>query len=178
MSASVVPHALVRAASRLFSTPVSGIFRKLKRRDESRHSKSAYATINLLRYNSPLKNFAVLLALSFTALAQPYDSVIYNGRIIDGTGSPWHSGDIAIKDGRIAAIGKLAPSAGRQSIDANGMVVAPGFIDMLGQSELTILVNPHLPTKIFQRITTEITEEGKSIAALTDAIVPAQRSTS
>jgi N-acyl-D-aspartate/D-glutamate deacylase len=124
-----------------------------------------------------LKNFTLLLALSFGAFAQSYDTVIYNGRIIDGTGSPWYSGDIGIQNGRIAAIGKVAVSAGRRSIDAKGMIVAPGFIDMLGQSELTILVNPHLPSKIFQGITTEITGEGSSIAPLNASIVRADHAT-
>lgn len=127
-------------------------------------------------YNSSLKNFALLLALSFSAFAQPYDTVIHNGRIVDGTGSPWYSGDIAIQNGRIAALGKIAPSTGRRAIDAQGMIVAPGFIDMLGQSEVTILVNPHLPSKIFQGITTEITGEGGSIAPLNPAIVRADHS--
>jgi N-acyl-D-amino-acid deacylase len=122
-----------------------------------------------------LKNIFLLLAFSLGALAQPYDLVIRNGHIIDGTGSPWYSGDIAIQGGRIAAIGNIAPAAAKRSIDAHGLVVAPGFIDMLGQSELTILVNPHLPSKIFQGITTEITGEGSSIAPLNDAIVRADR---
>jgi len=103
--------------------------------------------------------------------ADPYDLVIRNGRIIDGTGSPWYSGDIAIRAGKIAAIGKFDTASTKRTIDARGMVVAPGFIDMLGQSELTILVNPHLPSKIYQGITTEITGEGSSIAPLTDALV-------
>ena len=103
------------------------------------------------------------------ALAQPaYDVVIRNGRIIDGTGSPWYSADIGIRSGRIASIGNLAAAAATRSIDARGMVVAPGFIDMLGQSEVSILVNPHLPSKIFQGITTEITGEGNSIAPVSD----------
>jgi N-acyl-D-amino-acid deacylase len=102
--------------------------------------------------------------------APPFDLVIENGHVIDGTGSPWYAADIGIRDGRIAAIGRLAGAATRR-IDAHGMIVAPGFIDMLGQSELTILVNPHLPSKIFQGITTEITGEGGSIAPLNDAIV-------
>ena len=75
--------------------------------------------------------------------AVPYDIVIRNGHIIDGTGSPWYSGDVAIRGGRIAALGKLDGAPAKRTIDARGMVVAPGFIDMLGQSELTILVDPH-----------------------------------
>ena len=105
--------------------------------------------------------------------AQPlFDVVIENGHVIDGTGSPWYAADVGIREGKIAAIGHLSGSATRR-IDAHGMVIAPGFIDMLGQSELTILVNAHLPSKIFQGITTEITGEGGSIAPLNDAIIAA-----
>jgi N-acyl-D-amino-acid deacylase len=109
--------------------------------------------------------------------AAPFDVLITNGHIIDGTGSPWYSGDIGIRNGRIAAIGHLSGATARRRIDAKGMVVAPGFIDMLGQSELTILVNPHLPSKIFQGITTEITGEGGSVAPLNDKIIAADRVT-
>jgi N-acyl-D-amino-acid deacylase len=111
-----------------------------------------------------------LLALLLAAVG-PYDTVVRNGRIIDGTGSPWYSGDIGIRDGRIAAIGNLTNAPARRTIDAHGMVVAPGFIDMLGQSELTILVDPHLPSKIYQGITTEITGEGNSVAPVSDAML-------
>jgi N-acyl-D-amino-acid deacylase len=107
----------------------------------------------------------------------PFDVLITNGHIIDGTGSPWYGGDVGIRNGRIAAIGHLSGATARRRIDAKGMVVAPGFIDMLGQSELTILVNPHLPSKIFQGITTEITGEGGSVAPLNDKIIAADRVT-
>ncbi len=105
----------------------------------------------------------------------PFDLVITNGHIIDGTGSPWYSGDLGIRDGRIAAIGNLSSAARKRTIDAAGKVVAPGFIDMLGQSEMTILVDPHLPSKIYQGITSEITGEGSSIAPLNDAIIQSDR---
>jgi len=104
-----------------------------------------------------------------------FDIVITNGCIIDGTGSPWYSGDIGIRNGKIAAIGNLRAAPRARTIDARRMVVAPGFIDMLGQSEYTILVNPRLPSKIFQGITTEITGEGESIAPLNDAILRADQ---
>jgi len=107
--------------------------------------------------------------------AAPYDLVIVNGHVIDGTGSPWYAADVGIRDGRIAAIGRLAGAAAKQTIDAQGKIVAPGFIDMLGQSELTVLVEPTLPSKIFQGITTEITGEGGSAAPLNDAIVKADK---
>ena len=115
--------------------------------------------------------------LLFAATSGPYDLVIRNGHIIDGTGSPWYAGDLAIRNGHVAAIGNLTGASARRTIDARGMVVAPGFIDMLGQSELTILVNPHLPSKIYQGITTEITGEGGSIAPLTPALVKADHVT-
>ncbi len=117
----------------------------------------------------------MLLFAFFLLAASPYDVVIQHGRIVDGTGSPWYSGDIGIRQGRIAAIGNLTGATARRTIDARGMVVAPGFIDMLGQSELTILVNPHLPSKIYQGITTEITGEGSSVAPVNDAILKADR---
>jgi dihydroorotase/N-acyl-D-amino-acid deacylase len=104
---------------------------------------------------------------------QNFDLVITNGHIIDGTGSPWYSGDVGVREGKIAAIGNLSGSGRTKTIDAHGLVVAPGFIDMLGQSELTILVDPRLPSKIYQGITTEITGEGGSPAPLNDAIVQA-----
>ena len=119
----------------------------------------------------------LLPALLFLAAVSPYDVVIQHGRIIDGTGSPWYSGDIGIRQGRIAAIGNLAGAPAKRTIDARGMVVAPGFIDMLGQSELTILVNPHLPSKIYQGITTEITGEGSSAAPVTEAMLKADHVT-
>src|SRR5688572_31022281 len=119
--------------------------------------------------------FHCLAVSPLVAQAPAYDMVIHNGRIIDGTGSPWYSGDLGIRDGRIAAIGRLEGAKAKQTVDARGEVVAPGFIDMLGQSELAVLVDPRLPSKIFQGITTEITGEGGSPAPLNDAIITADR---
>lgn len=123
--------------------------------------------------------FALLLGttrlLSAQTPALAFDVVIINGHIIDGTGSPWYSGDVGIRDGKIAAIGNLTSFPRKRTIDAAGKTVAPGFIDLLGQSELTILVDPRLPSKIYQGITTEITGEGGSAAPLNDAIIRADR---
>ncbi|MGA8530152.1 MAG: hypothetical protein WB622_10580, partial [Acidobacteriaceae bacterium] len=99
----------------------------------------------------------LMITVAGTASGQPsgppFDIVIIHGHIIDGTGSPWYSGDIGIRDGHIAAIGNLTAAPRKRTIDAHGDVVAPGFIDMLGQSELTMLVDPPLPSKIYQGIT-------------------------
>jgi N-acyl-D-amino-acid deacylase len=114
--------------------------------------------------------------LSWAQSATPsFDIVLTNGHIIDGTGSPWYSGDIGIRSGKIVAIGNLSDARRTRTIDAQGMVVAPGFIDMLGQSELTILVDPRLPSKIYQGITTEITGEGGSVAPQNDALIRADQ---
>jgi dihydroorotase/N-acyl-D-amino-acid deacylase len=121
-------------------------------------------------------SLCLLALLAAPAFGQvPYDLVIRNGRIIDGTGSPWYAGDVAIRDGRIAAIGHVGEAPAKRTLDAAGRVIAPGFIDMLGQSELTILVDPRLPSKIYQGITTEITGEGGSIAPISDELIAADR---
>ncbi len=134
---------------------------------------------SLTRLRSKLILLFIVLttfALHLAAQAAPaFDLVITNGHIIDGTGSPWYSGDVGIRDGKIAAIGNLSAAPRKRTIDAAGKVVAPGFIDMLGQSELTILVDPRMPSKIYQGITTEITGEGNSIAPLNEAIIASDR---
>jgi N-acyl-D-amino-acid deacylase len=118
----------------------------------------------------------VLACLARTsAAAQAFDVLIRNGHIMDGTGSPWYSADIGIRNGRIAAVGRLHEATAKATIDATNLLVTPGFIDMLGQSELTILVEPQLPSKIFQGITTEVTGEGTSVAPLNDRILEADR---
>lgn len=102
-------------------------------------------------------------ASDFTA-----DIIIRHGRVVDGTGSPWIHADVAIRGDRIVAIGHLDQWHAKHIIDAHESVVTPGFIDMLGQSELSILVDPRLPSKIYQGITTEITGEGNSIAPVNE----------
>ena len=119
--------------------------------------------------------FVLFASVPLPSQTPAFDVVITHGHIIDGTDSPWYSGDLGIRDGKIAAIGNLAAAPRKRTIDAAGKVVAPGFIDMLGQSELTILVDPRLPSKVFQGITSEITGEGNSIAPLNDAIIQSDR---
>jgi dihydroorotase/N-acyl-D-amino-acid deacylase len=126
---------------------------------------------------------AVLIGMAFACSGAPslaangtpttYDVIIEHGRVVDGTGAPWFAADVGIRAGRVAAIGRLDKATATRRIDAAGRVVAPGFIDMLGQSELTLLVNPHVPSKIFQGITTEITGEGESVAPVDAAIAKA-----
>ena len=100
-----------------------------------------------------------------------FDVLITNGRVVDGTGAPWFRADIGIVGDRIAAIGQLAGRDAKTRVDASNLVVAPGFIDMLGQSEFNVLVDPRAASKITQGITTEITGEGSSIAPLNEALI-------
>lgn len=121
-----------------------------------------------------LTAFVFARALAASPQSAPpvtYDVVITGGRIVDGTGGPWYSADLAIAGGRIAAIGHLAQTSARTRIDARNLVVAPGFIDMLGQSEFNVLVDNRAASKIMQGVTTEVTGEGTSIAPLNDRLL-------
>lgn len=102
------------------------------------------------------------------APAAPYDLLIRGGRIVDGTGSPWYRGDVAVRGDRIAAVGLLAGAQARDTIDATGLVVAPGFIDMLGHSEYPLLSDPRAISKITQGVTTEITGEVSSVVPVNE----------
>ncbi len=113
---------------------------------------------------------ALLLTLSVSAQPERYDLILENGRIVDGTGAPWFRADVAVRGDRIAAVGDLQGAAAKERIDVQGHFVAPGFIDMLGQSPLVLLVDPRAESKIRQGITTELSGEGMSIAPMTPAL--------
>ncbi|PYO95361.1 MAG: dihydroorotase [Gemmatimonadetes bacterium] len=100
----------------------------------------------------------------------PYDLILKNGWIIDGSGNPRYRGDVALKGDRIAAVGFLGTATARDTVDVSGLVVAPGFIDMMGQSETNVLIDNRVLSKITQGITTEVTGEGGSVAPLTDKL--------
>ena len=109
--------------------------------------------------------FALALTLAIPTFAQQYDTLIRGGQIVDGSGNPWFYGDIGIIGDRIAFIGHAADAVkAKRTIDASGLVIAPGFIDMLGQSETNLLIDPRAVSKLTQGITTEITGEGESVA--------------
>src|SRR5262249_21784921 len=93
-----------------------------------------------------------VLALSPPADA-PFDLLLTGGRVVDGSGAPWFAADVGVRDGRIAEVGVLAGRPAKRTIDARGLVIAPGFIDLLGQSEYTALVDKRVASKITQGIT-------------------------
>ncbi len=112
-----------------------------------------------------------LLLPTFAAAQAPdYDFIISGAHMVDGTGAPWVEGDIAIAGDRIVAIGDLSKASARKRLDAKGLVVSPGFIDVQGQSEFNVLVDNRAASKITQGVTTEITGEGSSIAPVNDRI--------
>jgi N-acyl-D-amino-acid deacylase len=132
-----------------------------------------------MRFFPALRLFIVCLLACTMASAQQKmeaagpDIVIHGGRIIDGTGNPWYIGDIAITDGRIAAVGKISGGTAGRVIEAKGLVVAPGFIDMLGQSETSLLIDNRSLSKLAQGITSEITGEGGTVAPQNELTIAA-----
>jgi N-acyl-D-amino-acid deacylase len=107
-----------------------------------------------------------LAALLLTAAPQKLDLVIEHGRVVDGSGSAWFRADVGIRGDRIVVLGDLRDAPAKLRIDARDQVVAPGFIDLLGQSELTLLIDPRAESKIRQGITAELTGELGSVAPM------------
>lgn len=124
---------------------------------------------------------ALAIALGLTACASlmlsarqanpAFDLVLLNGRVVDGTGSPWFRADVGVTGDRIVALGQLATATARVRIDAANLVVTPGFVDMLGQSETSLLADPRGASKLMQGITTELTGEGTSAGPINDRMI-------
>jgi len=107
-------------------------------------------------------------------IVPPLDLKIINGRVVDGTGAPWFRADVGIRGDSIAAIGDLSEVPAAEVIDAGGNVIAPGFIDLLGQSERSVLVDPTIEGKVRQGVTTEVTGEGHSPGPISEAATKAR----
>ncbi len=120
--------------------------------------------------------FIWLLLFAASAVAQQYDYLIRNGRVVDGSGNPYIYADLGITGDKIAFVGRApAGATAKHVIDATGLIVAPGFIDMLGQSELNLLIDKRAVSKLTQGITTEVTGEGESVAPQSDATIAHMR---
>jgi N-acyl-D-aspartate/D-glutamate deacylase len=91
-----------------------------------------------------------------------YDLLIQGGKIVDGSGNPWFQGDVAVRGDRIVAVGRVPPAPAKRTLDARGLVVAPGFIDMHSHSDFLLLEDGHAQSKIRQGVTTEVIGEGSS----------------
>jgi N-acyl-D-amino-acid deacylase len=100
-----------------------------------------------------------------------YDIVITNGRLIDGTGNPWFNADIGIKGGKIVKIGKLDPKSGKRVIDAKGMAVSPGFIDLHTHTDLPALADGNVESKVRQGVTLDVIGESSTVAPLRGAVL-------
>lgn len=106
------------------------------------------------------------------AQAEEFDVAIINGRVVDGTGRAAFRADVGIKGDRVRLVGlRRKPLSARRVIDARGLVVAPGFIDMLGQSEQNVLIDPRAMSKVMMGVTTEVTGEGGSIAPVNERLI-------
>jgi dihydroorotase/N-acyl-D-amino-acid deacylase len=133
----------------------------------------------------PRRSASLLLALAVALAAGPAlgadaptcDLLFAGGRVVDGSGAPWFRGDVCVVGDRVAAVGWMPQATARRRVDASRLVVAPGFIDMMGQSEYDVLVDGRAASKITQGITTEITGEGSSIAPLNPRMLEAGRAT-
>jgi N-acyl-D-amino-acid deacylase len=116
----------------------------------------------------------ILLSMTLWAVCCPlwaqepaYDLLITNGRIVDGTGNPWFYGDVAVRGDRIVGVGRVPDGKAKRTIDAKGLVVSPGFIDMHSHSDFLLLEDGHAQSKIRQGVTTEILGEGSSAGPYT-----------
>lgn len=105
-----------------------------------------------------------------------YDVAICGGRVIDGTGNPWFYADIGVQGGKIAAIGKIEPTSAGRIIDARGLAIAPGFIDLHTHSDMTLLADGNAESKIRQGVTLDVIGESASVAPLQGVVVEEYKS--
>jgi len=117
---------------------------------------------------------AIALAAAGCAREEPFDVVLAGGWVVDGAGNPRYRADVGVRGDRIVAIGRLEGARARRTVDVSGLVVAPGFIDMLGWSDVKVLADGRALSKITQGITTEVTGEGTSVAPQTPETAAAE----
>jgi len=127
------------------------------------------------RWTMILGALAILLGaftLTYWTDVPQYDLLVINGHILDGGGNPWFEGSVAVKDGKVADVGRLVNARAGRVIDARGLVVAPGFIDLHSHSDYTLLVDGKAESKIRQGVTTEILGEADSAGPVEGPAAP------
>ncbi len=115
---------------------------------------------------------ACLLIFGADPVAEPFDLLIRNGRIVDGTGNPWFHGDVAVRGDRVIAVGRIPKTHAKREIDAKGLVVAPGFIDMHSHSDFVLFEDGDAQSKIRQGVTTDVLGEGGSAGPFVSQLSP------
>jgi N-acyl-D-amino-acid deacylase len=125
-----------------------------------------------LSLTTALSLFALLSCPAGSRAADPsYDVVIANGKIVDGSGNPWFYGNVAIEKGHIARIGKFDPTLGKRVIDAKGMVVSPGFIDLHTHTDMPVLADGSAESKVRQGVTLDVIGESQTVAPLKGGVL-------
>lgn len=119
-----------------------------------------------------MQTFLVLFLLAMGADAEPYDLVIRNGRVVDGSGNPWFHGDVAVRGDRVVAVGRIPTATAKREIDAKGLIVAPGFIDMHSHSDFVLFEDGDAQSKIWQGVTTDVLGEGNSAGPFVNQLPP------
>lgn len=119
-----------------------------------------------------MESLFVLLLLVLGADPEPFDLVIRNGRIVDGSGNPWFQGDVAVRGDRIVAVGRIPVTTAKREIDAKGLVVAPGFIDMHSHSDFVLFEDGDAQSKIRQGVTTDVLGESNSAGPFVEHLPP------
>jgi N-acyl-D-aspartate/D-glutamate deacylase len=122
-----------------------------------------------------MRALSLFLLLAWSPWAQDFDLLIRGGRLVDGTGNPSFLGDVGIRGDRIIAMGSLAGATAKRMIDAAGLTVTPGFIDMHNHSDYTILADGNAQSMIRQGVTTMVLGEGESVAPVGGKQPPAAR---
>jgi N-acyl-D-amino-acid deacylase len=125
-----------------------------------------------LSLTTALSLFALLSCPAGSRAADAsYDVVIANGKIVDGSGNPWFYGNVAMENGRIARVGKFDPRLGKRVIDAKGMVVAPGFIDLHTHTDMPVLADGNAESKVRQGVTLDVIGESQTVAPLKGGVL-------
>jgi len=116
-------------------------------------------------------NCAISVAADRSSSSSVYDVVIANGKIVDGSGNPWFYADVAIKNGKIAKVGKIDSRMGKRVIDAKGMVVSPGFIDLHTHTDMPVLADGNVESAVRQGVTLDVIGESSTVAPLKGAVL-------